>query len=194
MTFDALHAGKSDDEIVTWLCEYFRRPHQELDAELARLFLHKTKSRWQRYMSKFAPASGKAGRPKALGMKGVLALVELDEGFTQGMRLRRRWLDGRRLCLTPCDDGTALLFPITRCGGFSMIDIGFEWNGRREYSRDIERITTGDLVTIMKLPHRLNFTDCFDEGNIRAVLKRVNDIPPGTVPIEPPDTGDSIIE
>jgi hypothetical protein len=59
---------------------------------------------------------------------------------------------------------------------------------------DIERVTTGHLVTIMKLPHRLDFTDCFDEGNIRAVLKRVNDIPPGTLPPEPPDAGDSIIE
>jgi transposase len=158
---------------------------------MARLFLHKTKSRWQRYMSKFAPTSGKTGRPKALGMKGVLALVSLMKASP-------------RECGYDADGWTvaALLDALRRWDGVVVSDhtlrrvfhdIGFEWNGR-EYSRDLERITTGHLATIMKLPHRLDFTDCFDEGNIRAVLKRINDIPAGIVQTEPPDAGDTIIK
>jgi transposase len=191
MTIGAIQEGKSDDEIVAWLCEYFRRPHKELNPDLARVLLHKTKSRWQRYLNRYAEATGKAGRPKVMGMKAVLALVSLMKASP-------------RECGYAADSWTVayLLDALRRWDGVFVSDhtlrrvlhdIGFKWNGKA-YSRDMDNITTGDLVSIMRLPYRLNLTDCFDEATIRNVVGRVNEMPPGPIPPEPPDTSESILD
>ena len=59
-----MQQGKPDEEIVNSLCAYFKRPNHDLNPELARVLLHKTKSRWTRYLSKYADEPGKTGRPK----------------------------------------------------------------------------------------------------------------------------------
>ena len=191
LVIDALQAGKSDGEIVDWLCEYFRRPHKDLNPELARLFLHKTKSRWQRYLIRYAEVAGKPGRPKALGMKAVLALVSL-------MKASPRECGYAAECWTVA----CLLDALRRWGGVYVSDhtlrrvlhdIGFEWNGWG-YSRDLGHITTGSLVNLMRLPHRLNLSDCLDEEIIRSVINRVNQMSAGDIPPEPPDSSESVIE
>jgi transposase len=174
LTIDALQSGKSDDEIVNLLRDHFRRSHKELELELASAFLHKTKSRWQRYLSNYAPLSGKAGRPKALGMKAVLALASLMKASP-------------RECGYAADAWTvaSLLDGLRRWDGVNVSDhtlrralhrIGYEWNGR-EFSRDSEKVTTGHQASIMRIPHRLSLSDCIDEKIVRAVLRRINEVP-----------------
>ena len=130
-------------------------------------------------------------RTKALGMKAVLALVSLMkaspgecgygvDGWTIAYLLDalRRW------------DGIIVSDHTLRR---VLHEIGFAWNGR-EYSREMGHITTGDIVNIMRLPHRLNLTDCFDESVIRTVIHRVNQIRPAEIQPEVPNDSDSIID
>jgi len=191
LVIDAFQAGKSDAEVIDWVCEYFKRPHKDLNPELARVFVHKTKSRWRRYLSRYAKPAGEPGRPKALGMKAVLALVSL-------MKVSPRECGYAAECWTVA----CLLDALRRWDGIYVSDhtlrrvlhdLGFAWNGK-QYSRDLGNITTGNLVTIMKLPHRLNLSDCFDQATIQCVLNRVNKTSAGEIPSQPPDSSDSVFD